>query len=107
MVLLQLKTLKPTLGTSFNNRVKFVVLCLTHQLTKSVIRYEYYESHRIGERDFDTCFETNDSTEVTRKVIKRLGSSAEIIVDRELGQGTFQHWLNNDPQKSMFYIISN
>ncbi|MGI2039677.1 hypothetical protein ACRN9Z_16600 [Shewanella frigidimarina] len=102
MVLLQLKTLKPTLGTSFNSRVKFIVLCLTHQLTTAVIRYEYYDSHGIGERDFDTAFEMNDATEVTREVIRRLGSSAESIIDRELGQGTYQHWLDIDPQKSMF-----
>ena len=102
MVLLQLKTLKLTLDTNFKHRVKFVVLCLTHQLTKSVIRYEYYESHGIGERHFDTCLEMNDSIEVTREVIKRLGSSAESIIDRELGQGTYQHWLGIDPQESMF-----
>ena len=102
MVLLQLKTLKPTLGSCFSSRVKFVVLCLTHQLTTGVVRYEYYDSHGIGERDFDTCFEMNDASIVMREVIKRLGSSAESIIDRELGQGTYQHWLDIDPQKSMF-----
>lgn len=102
MALMQLKKLKPTLDTNFKSRVNFVVLCLTHQLTKSVIGYEYYDSHFIGEREFDTCFEMGDAIELSQKVIEQLGDSAASIIDREMGQGTYHYWLNKIPQKSLF-----
>ena len=102
MVLTQLQALKPDLGTSFNKRVKFVLLCFTHELTRSVIRYEHYDTYGIGERDFDTCFEMFDGIEVSQQIIKQLGSSAEMIIDREMGQGTYKKWLEILPQKSLF-----
>jgi hypothetical protein len=102
MVLSQLQTLKPMLGTQFKTRVKFVVLCFTHKLTTSLVRYEYYDKYGIGERDFDACFEMGDSSEVIQAVLKRLGSSAQDIIDREMGQGSYQQWLDSVPPKSLF-----
>ena len=102
MVLTQLQTLKPHLGTSFNKRVKFVLLCLTHELTRSVIRYEHYDAYSVGERDFDCCFEMGDANDLTQEIIKHLGSSAQTIIDRELGEGTYKRWLDMLPQKSLF-----
>lgn len=102
MVLSQLQALKPDLGTSFNKRVKFALLCFTHELTRSVIRYEHYDTYGVGERDFDTCFEMGDAIEVSQQIIKQLGSSAQMIIDREMGQGTHSRWLEMIPQKSLF-----
>lgn len=101
MVLSQLKAIKPLLGNSFQHRVRFVLLCLTHQLTKQVTRYQHYDIYNIGERDFDRCFEMNDASLLKQEVIKRLGSSAEEVIDRELGQGSYTLWHQEQLQYSL------
>lgn len=102
MVLTQLQAIKPMLGCDIKHRVKFVVLCLTHRLTKSVIRYEHFGTFNIGERDFDFCFENNDSHELVDMIIKKLGIDAHSIIDRELGEGTYSSWNKQRIQLALF-----
>ncbi len=102
MVLTKLKNLKPLLGYHLSKRIQFVTLSLTHQLTNSIKRHDYYEKFNIGERDLDTCFRMGDFCEVTKGVIANLGSSAYKIIDNELGQGTYQLWIDSQPQMSLF-----
>jgi hypothetical protein len=102
IVLTQLQALKPDLGISFNKRVKFALLCFTHELTRSVIRYEHYDTYGVGERDFDSCFEMGDAISVCQQIVKQLGSSAKMVIDREMGQGTYSKWLDMFPQKCLF-----
>jgi len=69
----KLKRLKPKTGQlgvkSLKARVDFVATVFIFDLYHPLIRYELFDKHNIGERDYDTCFEMYDSSSVIHGII--------------------------------------
>src|SRR3990167_5277828 len=61
----KLQRLTATLDV-FKSRVEFVVLAFKYRLVSEITSYELWDRgyEGLGEREFDACFEMNDSEEV-------------------------------------------
>lgn len=94
-----LKKLKRPIGNTGRHglkaRITFIVNTYFHMLTDSLIHYELYDVHKIGERDLDTCFEMHDGDDVIHGVIQAsLSNKAlEDALKLQLGKH-FKHWKN-------------
>lgn len=72
-----LKGLKSKIGEAANTqsgkaaRVEFVATVYLYGLVDSLRNYDYFETHNLGERDLDTCFEMGDGAEVIHGVIAK------------------------------------
>lgn len=87
-------------------RVEFLALAYKHELVEEITRYGLWDEgwEGLGEREFDTCFEMGDGTEVVAALIFK--AKAEGWLDRieaQLNQETFSRWLTYDSrQRSLF-----
>lgn len=87
-------------------RVEFLALTFKHHLVKEITRYELWDEgwKGLGEREFDTCFEMGDSTEVVAALIHKARAENWLdSIESQLNQETFIRWLGYDiRQRSLF-----
>jgi hypothetical protein len=71
-VIRELYALRNRIYNNFQSRVKFIQLAYRHDLVEAITRYELWDAgwEGLGERQFDTCFESGDSQDVIAELIK-------------------------------------
>lgn len=90
----------------FEARVQFVVLAFKHDLVDEIISYELWDRgyEGLGERQFDTCFESGDSEDVIAALITT--ARTEGFIDRVrswCGDESFARWCSyTDRQGALF-----
>jgi len=90
----------------FSARVKFVVLAFKHDLVDEITHYELWDKgyEGLGERQFDTCFESGDSEHVIAALITTARAEGFIEnVRRWCGEESFARWCGYaDRQAELF-----
>jgi hypothetical protein len=101
----KLQRLTATLDV-FKSRVEFVVLAFKYRLVSEITSYELWDRgyEGLGEREFDACFEMNDSEEVIAELIRTARKEGFIDSIKEwCGNESFARWCSYaDRQGELF-----
>lgn len=81
-------------------RIEFLITLFQSNLCKYVRSYELFDDYNIGDRDFDTCFEMHDGTQVINGVIDaaRKDPALKKSIIRDMGQATYDEWNAMTPE---------
>ncbi len=114
-----LKRLKAIAQTkAFNNigiagtkkRIEFVTHVVEGKLWRDMVAYVYYDSHGVGERTLDTCFEMFDSEHVVAALIEKANKCEGFknLLIEAIGKESFNSWTianmaNQDPDSFVLF----
>ena len=77
----KLKELKESISLTgeqgLQSRIEFVCIAFDYNLKEDLIRYELYDQHYLGEREYDTCFEMNDGDLVVHGIINKAKTNSK------------------------------
>ncbi|GAA5138439.1 hypothetical protein [Thalassotalea piscium] len=95
----QLKRLKKPMGkqgeAGLKARIEFFCVAIGSGLKESLVNYDLFDQHNLGERDLCTCFEMHDGDDVVHGIISetKKNPTLERMIKKEYGNDFFKSWL--------------